>query len=65
MKLKEYTISKFGTDWYHFGDIPQGHLYITVNNLRQSSDKKALKTAKGLNPNFKYVIKEKKNDSKD
>jgi len=63
--MKAITISKFGTDWYHFGDIPQGHLYITVNNLRQSSDKKALKTAKGLNPNFKYVIKEKKNDSKD
>ena len=56
--MQTITISKFWTDWYHFGDIPQDHSYITVDNLRQSSDKKALKTAKELNPNFSYVIKE-------
>jgi hypothetical protein len=56
--MRTITINKFWTDWYHFGAIPQSHLHITVDNYRQSSDKKALKTAKELNPNFNYVIKE-------
>ena len=55
--VKTITIYKFWTDWYNFGMIPQNN-YIKVDNLRQSSDNKALQPAKKLNSNYNYKIKE-------
>ena len=51
------TIYKFWTDWYDFGMIPQNN-YVKVSNLRQSSDDKALQTAKKLNSNYEYKIED-------
>ncbi len=54
--LKNINIEKFGGDWYCFESVPQEGRYIKVANLRQSSDRKAINTAKKLNPNFNYNI---------
>jgi hypothetical protein len=52
------TITRFRGDWYSFEKIPQEGRYIKVGALRFSTDRKAINTAKKINPNYKYVVAE-------
>lgn len=57
MEKQVIEIERFGEDWYNFENIPQEHRYVKVHNLRYTSDRKALNSAKKINPNFAYKIK--------
>lgn len=45
-------------NWYNFEGVPQEHRYIQVHNLRFTDDRKALCSAKKINPNFDYKIRQ-------
>jgi len=54
--METIKIINFADDWYKFGMIPQEHRYIKIDCLRQSSQKKAINTAKKINSNFIYEV---------
>lgn len=57
MEKQTIEIERFGADWYNFEKIPQEHRYVKIHNLRHTTDRKALNSAKKINPNFNYKIK--------
>ena len=46
--------------WYSFENIDQTNSYVTIGSLNCGTDKKALKTAKEINPSLTYTIQEMK-----
>lgn len=50
------TIKDLGFNWYCFTNVPQEGRYIKIDSLQQSTPRKALNTAKKLNPNYQYKI---------
>lgn len=56
MKNDTITIKEFRKGWFDFEIIPQEHRYIKINALNCVTKRKALNTAKKINPNFKYII---------